>query len=129
MVYSGRNFTSEETLKRHCGGRNQVYRWINDVEYAFGNQGRCIARLYVVVCEETWEEISRTTGKTTSKEEYYASALTKKQEPKHMLWTLASFIEKREALPISVCYKKHYRPKRQFCKNNYTSIHLCGKIR
>ncbi len=57
--------TPENTLKRHCGGRNQVYQWINDVEYTYGNKGRCSARLHVVVCEETWEETSRTTGKTT----------------------------------------------------------------
>lgn len=63
--------TPENILKRHCGGRNQVYRWINDVEYAYGNKGRCIARLHVVVCEETWEETSRTTGKTTSNSTRY----------------------------------------------------------
>ena len=63
--------TPENILKRHCGGRNQVYRWINDVEYAFGNKGRCMARLHVVVCEETWEETSRTTGITVSNSTRY----------------------------------------------------------
>jgi len=35
--------TPENIMKRHCGGRNQEYRWINDVEYAYGNNGRCKA--------------------------------------------------------------------------------------
>jgi len=61
--------TPENIVKRHCGGRKQEYRWINDVEYTYGNNGRCIAQLHVVVCEETWEETSRTTGKTT----YYST--------------------------------------------------------
>ena len=63
--------TPENSMKRHCGGRNQEYRWINDVEYAYGNNGRCIARLHVVICEESWEETSRTTGKTTSNSTRY----------------------------------------------------------
>lgn len=63
--------TPENILKRYCGGRNQEYRWINDVEYTYGDNGRCKARLHVIVCEETWEETSRTTGKTTSNSTRY----------------------------------------------------------
>lgn len=63
--------TPENTLKRHCGGRNQAYRWINDVEHTFGFKGRCKVQLNVVICEETWEDTSRTTGKTTSNSTRY----------------------------------------------------------
>lgn len=63
--------TPENILKRHCGGRNQVYRWINDVEYIYGTNGRLKEQLHVVVCEETWEETSRTTGKMTAKSTRY----------------------------------------------------------
>ena len=59
-------YTPENIGEHHCGGRDQVYRWINDLEYNYGNNGRNKARLHVVICEETWEETSRTTGKTTS---------------------------------------------------------------
>ncbi|KJR44363.1 hypothetical protein UF75_5253 [Desulfosporosinus sp. I2] len=62
--------TPENIIQRHCGGRNQVYRWINDVEYTYGN-GRCKERLHVVVCEESWEERSRITGKTALKSTRY----------------------------------------------------------
>ena len=41
------------------------------VEYTYGNNGRCKERLHVVVCEETWEETSRMTGKTTSNSTRY----------------------------------------------------------
>src|SRR5664279_829447 len=63
--------TPENVLKRHCGGRNQEYRWINDVEYNYGNNGRSKEILHVVVCEETWEETSQITGKTTSNSTRY----------------------------------------------------------
>jgi hypothetical protein len=59
--------TPENTIKRVCGSRNQVYKWINDVEYIYGDNGRSKVILNVVTCEETWEEISRTTGKTEFK--------------------------------------------------------------
>ena len=59
-------YTPENIREHHCGGRNQVYQWINDLEYTYGNNGRNKSRLHVVICEETWEETSRTTGKTTS---------------------------------------------------------------
>lgn len=47
-------FTPKNIMKSHCGGRNQIYRWINDVEYTYGNNGRCELQLNVVVCEESW---------------------------------------------------------------------------
>jgi hypothetical protein len=56
--------TPENIMKRHCGGRKQVYQWINDVEYTYGNNGRLKEQLHVVVCEESWEETNRTTGQT-----------------------------------------------------------------
>ena len=61
----------ENITEHHCRGRNQVYRWINDLEYQYGNNGRRTAKLHVVICEETWEETSRTTGKTTSNKTRY----------------------------------------------------------
>ncbi len=61
-----------ENIKRcHCGGRSQVYRWINDLEYNYGNNGRNKERFNVVICEESWEETSRITGKMTSKTTRY----------------------------------------------------------
>jgi hypothetical protein len=56
--------TPENIIKRNCGGRKQVYQWINDVEYTYGNNGRLKEQLHVVVCEESWEETNRTTGQT-----------------------------------------------------------------
>ncbi|MBU3192345.1 hypothetical protein, partial [Clostridium bowmanii] len=63
--------TPENTITRICGSRNQVYKWINDVEYTYGDNGRNKVMLHVVTCEETWEETSRTTGKIESKSTRY----------------------------------------------------------
>ena len=56
--------TPENTIKRTCGSRNQIYKWINNVEYTYGINGRSKTILHVATCEETWEETSRTTDKT-----------------------------------------------------------------
>jgi hypothetical protein len=43
--------------QRHWGERRQRFSWVNDIDYAFSNQGRHCLRVHVVVCEETWETI------------------------------------------------------------------------
>jgi hypothetical protein len=63
--------TPENTIKRICGSRNQVYKWINDVEYTYGDNGRNKVMLNVVTCEENWEETNRITDKTESKSTRY----------------------------------------------------------
>jgi len=63
--------TPENTIKYNCQSRNQVYKWINDVEYMYG-ESRSKTILHVVTCEETWEETSKTTGKTELKLAKYA---------------------------------------------------------
>ena len=63
--------TPENIIKRHCGGRNQVYQWINDIEYTYGNNGRRKEQLHVVVCEESWEETNPKTGEMAYKSTRY----------------------------------------------------------
>ena len=62
--------TPKNSKNCHTGGRNQAYRWINEIEYTYNND-RSKEQLHVVVCEETWEETSRTTGETTSNSTRY----------------------------------------------------------
>jgi hypothetical protein len=63
--------TPENKLTRHHGNREQVYRWINGIEYTYGPNGRSKVELHVVSCHETWEETSRITGKTELKATRY----------------------------------------------------------
>ncbi len=63
--------TPENEIKRICGGRNQIYKWINDIEYTYSNNGRNKAIIHVATCEETWEEKSRITDKIESKSTRY----------------------------------------------------------
>ena len=49
---------SENRLKRTWGDRYQHFFWINAIDYEFTQAGRKHLSLHVVVCEETWEEVS-----------------------------------------------------------------------
>jgi len=50
-------------LERTWGNRRQRFRWVNDIEYRYGDNGRKKQILHVVICQETWEEVdSRTAG-------------------------------------------------------------------
>lgn len=51
----------ENKLKRKWGNRNQRFHWVNDIEYYYGSGGRKKLILHVVVCEEEWEEVDKTT--------------------------------------------------------------------
>lgn len=44
-------------LERNWGNRKQRFRWVNGIEYRYGEQERKKQILHVVVCEESWEAI------------------------------------------------------------------------
>jgi hypothetical protein len=47
-----------QALQRNRGRRRQHFTWVNDIDYAFGSNGRQRLKLHVVVCEESWERIN-----------------------------------------------------------------------
>ena len=46
-----------QALQRCWGRRRQRFTWVNDIDYAFGSNGRQHLKLHLVVCEESWERI------------------------------------------------------------------------
>jgi hypothetical protein len=44
-------------LERNWGERKQRFRWVNGIEYRYGERERKKEILHVVVCEESWETI------------------------------------------------------------------------
>jgi len=49
------------------GNRKQRFRWVNEIEYRYGEQERKKQILHVVVCEESWEEIAANSPAVVSK--------------------------------------------------------------
>jgi len=48
-----------QTLQQNWGQRHQHFSWVNDIEYAYGSNARCLLKLHVVVCEESWERVDQ----------------------------------------------------------------------
>jgi hypothetical protein len=51
-----------EIKNRHSqkwGNRNQMFRWINNIDYRFGPNEKKKQILHVVECAETWKEIDK----------------------------------------------------------------------
>ncbi|MCF2939592.1 hypothetical protein L1N85_14300 [Paenibacillus alkaliterrae] len=47
----------DQVIARTWKGRNQTFRFTNDIEYEYGSNARSKQTVHVVVCEETWEEV------------------------------------------------------------------------
>ena len=52
-----RPLQQENRHRRFWGNRQQLFWWVNDIEYGYGPHERRKLTLYVVVCEETWQDI------------------------------------------------------------------------
>ena len=48
-----------QTRQYEWGKRQQRFSWVNDIEYAFGANGRCRLKLHVVVCDERWQQVDQ----------------------------------------------------------------------
>lgn len=59
-----------EAKNRYChrwGDRKQVFRWVNDIDYRFGSNGKKSQALHVVECKESWQEVDPKTGQVEEK--------------------------------------------------------------
>lgn len=48
-----------QAVQRNWGRRRQRFTWVNDIDYAFGSNGRQHLKLHAVVCEESWERVDQ----------------------------------------------------------------------
>ncbi len=58
--------------EQHWGDRKQRFRWVNDIEYRYGERERRRQTLHVVICEETWEELAPDSLKLVQKASRHA---------------------------------------------------------
>ncbi len=54
------------------GHRQQRFRWVNEIEYEYGESRRKRQRVHVVICEESWEEVARDSAATVEKTSRHA---------------------------------------------------------
>jgi len=49
------------------GNRKQVFRWVNNIDYRFGSNGKQRQILHVVECKERWNQVDRKSGQVEEK--------------------------------------------------------------
>jgi hypothetical protein len=57
---------------RTWGNRRQVFEWVNDIEYYYGDNDEHLLRLHMVVCYETWEEVKKGENEIETKRAFHA---------------------------------------------------------
>jgi hypothetical protein len=57
----------QNRLQRTWGSRRQRFRWVNGIEYRYGEKERKKQIVHVVVCEESWEEMDANSPAVVSK--------------------------------------------------------------
>jgi hypothetical protein len=58
--------------EQNWGDRKQRFRWVNDIEYRYGDGERRRQILHVAICEETWEEIAPDSAQPVQKASRHA---------------------------------------------------------
>jgi len=71
-AYGLKKLETDNNLEATWKGHKQHFWWINKIEYRYGKNDRYRLELNVVVCEETWEEVNKQTGKIETKTCKYA---------------------------------------------------------
>jgi hypothetical protein len=51
---------SDETeYKQKWQGRDQQFRWVNEIEYTYGTNLKKVQKIHVVLCHESWEKVNQ----------------------------------------------------------------------
>jgi hypothetical protein len=58
--------------EQNWGDRQQRFRWVNEIEYEYGEPRRKRQTVHVVICEESWEEVARDSAATVKKASRHA---------------------------------------------------------
>lgn len=59
-------------LQRTWGNRMQSFRWVNDIEYRYGENERKKLIVHMVTCQESWEEVDPETAAIVQKQSRHA---------------------------------------------------------
>ena len=110
---------TQNTFLRKWGNRRQQFRWVNNIEYRWGDKERKRQTLHVVVCEERWEEIDPNTAKLVEKTSRHAwiSSQSLNRDNVHERCNLIA--RHRWAIESNILVEKHhgYQYEHRFSQN------------
>lgn len=66
-VHGLERLEKQNRLVRTWGNRQQRFRWVNNIEYRWGENEKKRQTIHVVICEETWNEVDARTAQIQEK--------------------------------------------------------------
>lgn len=110
----------QNRLDRKWGNRRQHFRWVNGIDYGYGNNERKRLTLHVVECEESWEEVDPDSARIVVKTSHHAwiSSEPLSRENVHVRCNLGArhrwaietgiLVEKRHGYQYEHCFSYHW---------------------
>jgi len=95
--------------------RKQVFRWINEIDYWFGPNGKKCQILHVVECTESWQEVNRESGQPEKKNSRHVW-LSSEPLGKHNLHERCNLAARsRWCIESGILVEKHHGYQYQHC--------------
>jgi hypothetical protein len=106
---------TQNTFPHKWGDRRQQFRWVNNIEYRWGDKDRKRQTIHVVICEERWEEIDPDTAKPVEKTSRHAwiSSEPLRRDNVHERCNLMA--RHRWAIESNILVEKHHGYQYEHC--------------
>lgn len=113
-------------LEQKWGDRKQRFRWVNEIEYSYGEKQRKKQIVHVVVCEESWEELAVNSPAVVSKTARHAwiSSVPLNRDNVHERCNLGAryrwgieegiLVEKRQGYQYEHCFSYNWEAMRGY---------------
>lgn len=111
--------------RQHWGGRAQQFRWVNDITYEFGPNGRQRLSVHVVVCDEQWQRLDEHGDIVTGQARHaWLSSRALRRDNVHQRCNLAArhrwgieagfLVEKHHGYHYEHCFAQHWHALRGY---------------
>jgi hypothetical protein len=97
------------------GNRKQVFRWINDVEYRYDQNGKKRQILHVVECKEMWQEIDPESGQLVDKSSRHVWLSSKPLDKNNLHERCNLGARSRWCIETGILVEKHHGYRYEHC--------------
>ena len=116
----------QNQLEQKWENRKQRFRWVNEIEYRYGEKQRKKQIVHVVICDESWEEIAANSAAVVAKTARHAwiSSVPLNRDNVHERCNLGArhrwgieegiLVEKRQGYQYEHCFSYHWEAMRGY---------------